>query len=61
MNALRRSGHAAYDVARLRSEFPILAQQINGRPLAYLDNGASTQRPRAVIDAIWPLTLIRVR
>ena len=52
MNALRRSGHAAYDVARLRSEFPILAQQVNGRPLAYLDNGASTQRPRAVIDAV---------
>jgi len=52
VNALRRSGHAAYDVARLRSEFPILAQQVNGRPLAYLDNGASTQRPRAVIDAV---------
>jgi cysteine desulfurase / selenocysteine lyase len=39
------------DVARLRADFPILAQRINGRPLAYLDNGASSQRPRAVIDA----------
>ncbi|MEO6367980.1 MAG: cysteine desulfurase [Steroidobacteraceae bacterium] len=51
MNALRRP-HVAYDLAQLRSQFPILAQQINGRPLAYLDNGASTQRPRAVIDAV---------
>ena len=39
------------DVARLRADFPILAQTINGRPLVYLDNGASSQRPRAVIDA----------
>jgi cysteine desulfurase/selenocysteine lyase len=41
-----------YDVARLRLGFPILAQQINGKPLAYLDNGASTQRPQSVIDAV---------
>jgi cysteine desulfurase/selenocysteine lyase len=53
MNALRRpAAHAVYDVARLRREFPILAQQVNGRPLAYLDNGASTQRPQAVLDAV---------
>jgi cysteine desulfurase/selenocysteine lyase len=39
------------DVARLRQDFPILHQRINGKPLAYLDNGASSQRPRAVIDA----------
>jgi cysteine desulfurase/selenocysteine lyase len=46
--------HAAhgYDVAALREQFPILAQQVNGRPLAYLDNGASTQRPQRVIDAV---------
>jgi cysteine desulfurase/selenocysteine lyase len=42
---------APLDVARLRADFPILAQRINGRALAYLDNGASSQRPRAVIDA----------
>jgi cysteine desulfurase/selenocysteine lyase len=42
----------SYDVARLRRGFPILAQQVNGKPLAYLDNGASTQRPQAVIDAV---------
>ena len=45
------AGPAPLDVARLRADFPILAQRINGKPLAYLDNGASSQRPRAVIDA----------
>ncbi|MBS0396794.1 MAG: cysteine desulfurase [Proteobacteria bacterium] len=35
----------------MRADFPVLAQRINGQPLAYLDNGASSQRPRAVIDA----------
>jgi len=44
------SGH--YDVARVRADFPILSRHINGRRLAYLDSGASTQRPRAVIDAV---------
>lgn len=41
-----------YDVAAIRSDFPILDRQIHGKPLAYLDNAASTQHPRAVIDAI---------
>ena len=40
------------DVARLRSDFPILARQVRGRPLVYLDNAATTQKPQAVIDAI---------
>jgi len=39
------------DVARLRQDFPILARRIRGRPLVYLDSAASSQRPRAVIDA----------
>ena len=43
---------APLDVERIRADFPILAQQINGRPLAYLDNAASSQRPQAVLDAI---------
>ena len=43
---------AAYDVARIRADFPILSQRINGRPLAYLDSAASTQRPRPVLDAV---------
>ena len=50
MSAAVQTG-APLDVARLRQDFPILSQRINGRPLVYLDNGASSQRPRAVIDA----------
>ncbi len=46
------SGAAALDVARVRADFPILATQVHGKPLVYLDNAASTQKPRAVIDAI---------
>jgi cysteine desulfurase/selenocysteine lyase len=42
----------AYDVARIRGDFPALHQQIHGKPLVYLDNGASTQKPKAVIDTI---------
>jgi cysteine desulfurase / selenocysteine lyase len=40
------------DVARIREDFPILAETVNGKPLVYLDNAASTQKPRPVIDAI---------
>jgi cysteine desulfurase / selenocysteine lyase len=43
---------ANFDVARIRRDFPILDQQVNGKPLVYLDNAASSQRPRAVIEAI---------
>ncbi len=43
---------AVYDVARVRADFPVLSRQVNGKPLAYLDSAASTQRPRAVIDAV---------
>ncbi|HEY3808990.1 MAG TPA: aminotransferase class V-fold PLP-dependent enzyme, partial [Steroidobacteraceae bacterium] len=42
----------AFDVARVRAEFPILARQINGRPLVYLDSAASSQRPLAVLRAV---------
>ena len=41
-----------FDVAAVRREFPILARTIRGKPLVYLDNGASAQRPNAVIDAV---------
>ena len=41
-----------FDVEQVRAEFPILGQKVNGRPLAYLDNGATSQKPRRVIDAI---------
>jgi cysteine desulfurase / selenocysteine lyase len=40
------------DWARLRKDFPILDQQVHGRPLIYLDNGATTQKPRAVLEAM---------
>ena len=40
------------NVAAWRQEFPVLARRVNGLPLAYLDSAATTQRPRAVIDAI---------
>ena len=41
-----------FDVERVRAEFPILEQTVNGRRLVYLDNGATSQKPRRVIDAI---------
>jgi cysteine desulfurase/selenocysteine lyase len=41
-----------YDVQRIRRDFPALDQKIRGRPLVYLDNAATTQKPRAVIDAL---------
>lgn len=40
------------DVEKIRADFPILHQQVNDKPLVYLDNGATTQKPEAVIDAI---------
>ena len=40
------------DVARLRADFPILGRQVHGKPLVYLDNAASTQMPRQVIDRL---------
>jgi len=41
-----------FDVARIRRDFPILDQQVNGKPLVYLDSAASSQRPLAVIEAM---------
>ncbi|WP_299147998.1 cysteine desulfurase [uncultured Tateyamaria sp.] len=41
-----------YDVNRIRADFPILSREVNGKPLVYLDNGASAQKPQVVIDAI---------
>lgn len=42
----------AFDVNKVRADFPILKQQVNGHPLVYLDNGATSQKPQSVIDAI---------
>jgi len=44
--------NAAYDVEKIRQDFPILSRIIYGKPLVYLDNAASAQKPQAVIDAI---------
>jgi cysteine desulfurase/selenocysteine lyase len=41
-----------YDVQRVRADFPILSREVHGKPLIYLDNGASAQKPRSVIDAV---------
>ena len=41
-----------YDIAKIRADFPILSREVYGKPLVYLDNGASAQKPRAVIDAV---------
>ena len=49
MNSIATLG---FDVERIRQDFPILHQQVNGHPLVYLDNAATTQKPNAVIDAI---------
>jgi cysteine desulfurase/selenocysteine lyase len=42
----------AFDVLRIRHDFPILTQRIHGKPLVYLDNAATTQKPQSVIDAM---------
>ena len=39
----------SFDVEAARAEFPILSREVNGKPLIYLDSGASAQKPRAVI------------
>ncbi len=41
-----------YDVSEVRKDFPILSRTVNGKPLVYLDNGASSQKPQVVIDAV---------
>lgn len=43
---------APWNVEQIRNDFPILQQEVNGRPLVYLDNAATTQKPTAVIDAL---------
>lgn len=50
MNAI--TGRPAFDVERVRADFPILSQTVRGKPLVFLDSGASAQKPRVVIDAM---------
>jgi cysteine desulfurase/selenocysteine lyase len=44
--------HTSFDVARIRADFPILAETVRGKPFVFLDSAASAQKPRAVIDAM---------
>ena len=51
-DVIRAASAPRLDVAALRRDFPILAERVNGKPLVYLDNAATTQKPQAVIDAL---------
>ncbi|MFB3120342.1 MAG: SufS family cysteine desulfurase [Stenotrophomonas maltophilia] len=46
------SATSAFDVARIREDFPVLNQMVNGKPLVYLDNAATSQKPQSVIDTL---------
>ena len=52
LSVANNAGKTGFDVTAVRRDFPILSQQVNGKPLVYLDNGASSQKPRAVLDAM---------
>jgi len=49
---IRSRDSTRFDVYRVRSDFPVLQQQVNGKPLVWLDNAATTQKPQCVIDAL---------
>ncbi|HBQ01635.1 MAG TPA: hypothetical protein DD672_14300, partial [Gammaproteobacteria bacterium] len=50
--AIEQESTMDFDVESVRAQFPALQQEVNGRPLIYLDSAATTQKPKAVIDAI---------
>ena len=52
MNSVPAVNHKSFDVDQIRKDFPILNQEVNKHPLVYLDNGATTQKPIAVIEAV---------
>ncbi|HEY8402392.1 MAG TPA: cysteine desulfurase [Cytophagaceae bacterium] len=49
---LKKKGGTGFDIQVIRKDFPILHQQVNNKPLVYLDNAATTQKPQAVIDSL---------
>ena len=51
-------GSNAFDVERIRGDFPILARAVHGRRLVYLDNAATSQKPQVVIDAVGELVRV---
>src|SRR5689334_9951523 len=52
MSSLSSQISAAFDVEKVREDFPVLKQTVHGKPLVYLDNAATSQKPRQVIEAI---------
>ena len=52
LSVANNTGMATFDVEKVRRDFPILSRQVNGKPLVYLDNGASAQKPLAVLEAM---------
>ncbi len=52
MNARPNDSQAPLDVARIREDFPLLSREVNGKPLVYFDNANTSQKPRAVIEAV---------
>ena len=52
MSATMTASHKAYDVQAIRNDFPILRERVHDKPLVYLDNAATTQKPQAVIDRL---------
>src|SRR5438034_9576769 len=52
MSALRVMKSAEFDLLEVRREFPALHQKVHGKPLVYLDNAATTQKPKAVLEAL---------
>lgn len=52
MSALPKTKAAAFDIERIRADFPILSEKVHGKPLVFLDSGASAQKPRQVIEAM---------
>jgi cysteine desulfurase / selenocysteine lyase len=51
----KQSSHprnASFEVEKIRQDFPILKQRVHGKPLVYLDNGATSQKPQVVIDTL---------
>ena len=52
MSALRVVKSPEFDLLEVRRDFPALHQKVHGKPLVYLDNAATTQKPKAVIEAV---------
>src|SRR5438876_12386411 len=52
MSSTLEAPKTRFDVQRVREDFPILREKVRGKPLVYLDNAATSQKPRKVIDAV---------